>query len=177
MNILKNLSIMSLLCMVVGCAGNVTVRMSQPDQIEQINLLAEVDLNDLRRPGIAASKREAAFGVPMGTVEFDPSEAQILKQMLDVELTKLERDRGVTSKQTYICDLVEFGVNTNTTALYWDVIGRIQLVLKRGEREYSLFGTHTERTYVWPGEGIIKKVIEESLRQVAGDLKPVTADM
>ena len=54
-----------------------TVRVS-PANIETIQArLAEVKANDLRRPGDAASKRDAVFGVPMGNITFDPPEVQI----------------------------------------------------------------------------------------------------
>ena len=85
--------------------------------------------------------------------------------------------KGIKSIQTYECDLIEFGVSTITTKLYWDVICRIRLTLKHGGKAYNLFGTDTERTYVWPGEKIIKKVVDESLKQIAAGLKPVTQSM
>jgi hypothetical protein len=133
-----------------------------------------VKVNDLRTPGVAASKREAAFGVPMGNITFDPPEAQVVKNLLEVELTKILRQKGIQSQQDYVCDLVEFGVNTNTTPLYWDVIGRILLVLKQNGKEYNLFGKHMERTYAWPGESIIEKVVDESLKQIAAGLRPIS---
>lgn len=58
-----------------------------------------------------------------------------------------------------------FGVHTVTTPLHWDVVGAIRLTLKRDGREQTLAGTHTERTYLWPGEGVIRRVVQESLRQ------------
>ena len=109
----------------------------------------------------------------MGNITFDPPEVQLVKEMLEIELTKLLQERGIQSKQIYMCDVVEFGVNTDTTALYWDVIGRVRLLVKHNGREYNLAGTHTERTYTWPGEALVKKVVEESMRQVVEGLKPV----
>lgn len=38
--------------------------------------------------------------------------------------------------------------------------------LRKDGREQDLSGTHTERTYIWPGAEIIGKVIQESLRKV-----------
>jgi len=68
---------MTIAFLVIGCRGHVTVRVS-PAYIETIQArLAEVKANDLRRPGDAASKRDAAFGVPMGNITFDPPEVQI----------------------------------------------------------------------------------------------------
>ena len=101
----------------VGCMGHVTVRVS-PSYPEPVQTrLAEVKVNDLRQPGVAASKREAAFGVPMGNITFDPPEVQLVKDSLESELTKILKERGIQEKQQFICDIVEFGVNTNTTPL------------------------------------------------------------
>jgi hypothetical protein len=155
--------------MLAGCAGDVTVR-TQPYTLQAEKSLARVTVNDLRASGAAASKRET-FGVPMGNIRFDPPEAQMVKGLLESELTKLLTEQGVQTPRVYTCDMVEFGVTTNATPLYWDVVGRVQLTLKSGSGERSLLGTHTERTYVWPGEDLIRKVVEESLSQIAAELK------
>ncbi len=161
-----------------GCVGDVIVKMPPPGGSEGAGKtsLAEVQVKDLRKLGAVPSNREAAFGVPMGNVSFDPPEAQVVRRTLEFELTKLLRERGVAEKRTYFFVLVEFGVNTVTTPVYWDVVGRVQLVLKRGGREYPLSGTYTERTYLWPGESVIRKVVEESLKQVSTGLKQAVAD-
>jgi hypothetical protein len=162
-----------------GCvSSNVVVRMPPPGAPEgpTRQTLAEVQVKDLRQPGTAASTREAAFGVPMGNISFDPPEAQLIRRTLEYELTKQLGEKGVVEKRTYSCDLLEFGVNTVTTPVYWDVVGRIKLVLKRDGKEYPLSGANTERTYIWPGESIIRKVVEESLKQVAEGVKAVPAD-
>lgn len=153
---------------ILGCAGNVVVKV--PTQQEQ-NLLANVIVNDLRAPGVAASTREAAFGTPMGNITFEPPEAQIVKNLLETELTRNLRAKGIQTPQTYVCDITDFGVNTNATLLYWDVAGRIRLLLKHDGKEYNLSGEHTERTYVWPGESVIAKVIDKSLQQISSGLK------
>ena len=56
-------------------------------------------------------------------------------------------------------------------------MGRIQLVLKDNTKEYNLFGTHTERTYLWPGKKIIKKVVDASFKQIISGLDKVAMDM
>ncbi len=155
------------------CFSNVTVNMppTRTNDLLVKSLPVEVQVNDMRNPGIVASKREAPFGIPMGKITFAPSEKQLLKETLEVGLMKLLVRREAHTKEIYSCDLIEFGVNTKATPLYWDVVGRISLILRHGGKEYSLFGTRTERTYIWPGEGIIRNVVEESLKQVAASLK------
>lgn len=148
--------------MLTACASsNVTVRLPSAAPSATTGT-ARVQVNDLRTPGVAASTRQAAFGVPMGNVTFDPAERQLVKDALEAALS---RQPASASAEPYVCDIVEFGVNTNTTPLYWDVVGVIRLKLRKGGREQDLSGTHTERTYLWPGEEVIARVVQESLRK------------
>ncbi len=178
---MKYLFIIFISFMLIGCASvsNITIKMPLPQSEtddQKINL-ADVKVNDLREPGFAASKREAAFGVPMGNITFEPPESQLIKAIIEKELSNLLNERGIKSKQIYMCDLIEFGVNTNTTPLYWDVIGRIRLTLKHSGKKYNLFGTYNKRTYSWPGEKIIMEVVDESIKQIVAGLGPVAQNM
>lgn len=164
---MKNMSIPMLAIFLVGCASStVTVRLPpqtfSPTQGAQ---RVTVEVNDLRTPGVAASTRQAAFGIPMGNVIFDPPEKQLVKEALGVALSRQPK-----SAVPYTCEILEFGVNTKTTPLYWDVIGVVRLKLKKDGREYDLSGTHTERTYFWPGEEILGRVIQESLHKAVDGL-------
>lgn len=153
----------------VGCASsNIVVKLPSPKPSPpfEAQMTAKVTVNDLRSPGVAASTRQAAFGVPMGNVTFDPPERQLVKDTLERALAPRQPSEGIPSGMAYVCDIVEFGVNTHATALYWDVVGVIRLTLRHNGREQALFATHTERTYVWPGEAVIRKVVEESLRKI-----------
>lgn len=162
---MKNIVAAVALGLIAGCASDLRVAM-QPYKVDGATL-ARVSVNDRRTPGVAASKRDAAFGTPMGNITFEPPEAQLVKSLLEAELTKAMRGKGAQAARDFSCDLVEFGVNTNTTPLYWDVVGRVHVVLKSAGAETPLFGTHTVRTFVWPGEDVIRSVVDESLRQVA----------
>ncbi len=174
---MRYLILIAMCGLLVGCMGHITVRMPQYEpQNGGVVLLAKVKVNDLRAAGVAASKREAAFGVPMGNVTFDPPEAQLVKNVLEPELTKLMREKGIQTKGDFSCDIIEFGVNTNTTPVYWDVIARIRLILKQRGKEYNLSGTHTERTYIWPGETVIKKTVDESFNKIIATLKQVAIE-
>lgn len=155
--------------LLAGCIGDISVRIDT-SHLHTSDLLAQVEVNDRRPAGIAASKREGAFGTPMGNITFNPPEVQLVKRILEHELTKVMRNRGVMTRQDYTCDIIEFGVNTDTTPVYWDVFGRVRLELKHNGNRYNLFGTHTERTYLWPGESIITNVIERSLEETVADL-------
>jgi len=168
---MKTLVWVALFGLLTACGGAVTVRM-QSAEPQKEGLLARVQVNDMRTAMVTSQR--STFGMPMGNISFDPPEPQLVKNLLEVELTRILRGKGVQSPQDYVCDIAEFGVNTTNTALYWDVTGRVRLVLKHDGKEYSLVGTHTERTYVWPGESIVKKVVDESLKQITVGLEQVS---
>lgn len=173
---MKYLVVISLFGFLAGCVAGTPstfVVKIPPQEVQNENVLVRLKINDLRTPLGMMSKREAAFGLPMGNITFDPPEAYVIQNFLEVELTKILKDNGIQSPQNYVCDLLEFIVNTDTTILYWDVVGRIQFVLKQNGKEYRLSGTHTVRTYVWPSEDIIKKVVYESLKQIASGLRKI----
>lgn len=174
---MRPLTIFITLCsLLVGCGGDMSaVIKHEPYKVEG-NLLARVNVKDARTLEMATSKREAAFGVSLGDITFDPSEAQIVKNVLEAELTKLMKEKGIQTIKEFSCNIVNFDVKTPATALYWDVTGRIHLLLKQNGKEYGLSGTHTERTYVYPSDTIIKKTLDESLSQIAAQLKQVSLE-
>ena len=158
-----------------GCAGDVVVRMQPPVAQETGaagSSLATVTVLDSRQPGVAASKRES-LGAPLGNITFDPPEAQLVKKDLEAELSRLMAAKGITRKETFSALVTEFGVNTQSTALYWDCIAKISLVLKHGNQEFPLTGTGTERTYSWPGEEVLRKATLKAFEEINAGLGPV----
>lgn len=135
------------------------------------NLLALVKVDDQRAPDIPAGTREAAFGISMGVITFYPPETEIVKNFLEVELTEILRVNDIQSQQDFFCDLLEFNVHADATLLYWDVVGRIRLIVTQNGKEYLLSGQYTQRDYSWPGEEVIGKVVAESLKEIGVGLR------
>jgi hypothetical protein len=158
--------------LVAGCARDVVVRMPAATLEQPSTKLATVTVLDARRPGVAASTREA-MGTPLGNITFEPSEAEILKRDLEAELSRRMAAKGLTRNESFSAVLEEFGVNTESTPVYWDVNARIAVVLKHGTREFPLSGTGTERTYVWPGDEEIRRALNLAMQQVNSGLGPV----
>ena len=160
---MKNMLVLMLTSFLVGCiSSNVIVRIPMQQHLSSVQSAQRVtvEIRDLRAPGVAASTRQAAFGTPMGNVIFDPSEKKLVQNALEVALSQQSQLTGL-----YICEILEFGVNTDTTPIYWDVVGVVRLKLKHDEHEYDLSGSYTERTYLWPGEEILGRVMQESLQK------------
>jgi hypothetical protein len=167
---MRRLLIIVVAALVAACASPV-VTVNLPSEAPEQTGLAHVTVRDARTFEESASKREAAFGTPMGYVNFNPPEATVVQNLLTNELNVILRQGGVTAPQDYSCDIIEFGVNTNATLVYWDVVGHIRLALKHGNAVVSLYGTDQTRTFVWPGEDVIAKVMKGSLAQISTELK------
>ena len=59
----------------------------------------------------------------------------------------------------------------------WESPLSSSVVLRDNGRELPLSSSATERTYVWPGETIIRKVMEESMRQLLDQLDKKSGEL
>ncbi len=122
-----------------------------------------------KRSDASGGSREAAFGVPMGDVRFAQSPAHLLGNVIVSELesaghTVSDAPSGVRIAAT----MSEFKVHTDTTPLYWDVIGDLAISLQVSSVQngdppetFEYKARCTERTYIWPTESVIAGVMGE----------------
>jgi hypothetical protein len=151
-----------------GCASpdsNMSVDMSASLADTRSNASIVV-VQDSRDPGVD-SHREAAFGVSMGNVSFNPSEVEIVKATVQKTLADLIAVGKIKTPKNVTCDLTRFGVFTKTTATYWDVNGVVAFRLNVDGKQLNVEGKGTDRTYVWPGEEIFRKVANIALADTA----------
>lgn len=163
-------------CLLTGCGMTLQITPHESG-METIEKLAHVNVRDVRTPGAMTSRREVQYGMPSAAIKFDPPETEIVKNFLEIELSRLLQPKGEKVRKDFDCDLVEFAVYTATTPLYWDVKGQIKIILKHKQLQHDLLATQVDRTYIWPGEAVMKKVIEGALDQIKGKLPPVVENM
>jgi uncharacterized lipoprotein YajG len=125
-------------------------------------------VNDRRAEPSRIGERHAAFGVSMGDVYFSREVAGYLRENLELELTAAGcRLSDTNAEVSLTCDVNKFWLHTKTTALYWDVIADISIVVSSSNQappkreEYS--ATASKRTYVWPSATLCGQVIEECM--------------
>jgi len=144
-------------------------------QSQEIRLLR---LNDNRVEKSRIGERHAAFNVSMGDIYTNRDVAAYMTEALQNELLasgiKLtNNDKAVTLSG----EVDKFWVSTDTTALYWDVIGEIEVQInatsprtnKSISKSYK--GQSTTRTYVWPSNDIVKGVVTESIKSIMYDIR------
>jgi hypothetical protein len=135
--------------------------------------------NDDRKDLDIEGKSTAAFGVPMGNIRFEPSPATLLGQAVISEIKAAGHTvtEGVDGTQITGA-VVEFETHTDTTLLYWDVIGNLavslQIIGARGSNSRAPLDYRArcmERTYIWPSEALIAGVMSKCLTDFANKLR------
>ena len=171
--------------LITGCIGNETVKLRyEPSERAESLLAATRSLKikllnfEDKRAGqidpVLIGYRQAAFGVQMGAVYSDLPVFEIIRLAVKTELTKsghiiVDENEDITIKG----EIQTYWVSTETTVLYWDVIGEVSIVLEVRNADSDSFvkldpykGRDVERTYLNPSRAIMKGVLGASLDTV-----------
>jgi uncharacterized lipoprotein YajG len=184
-------NIVGALC-VAGCAtgpGNVVVSMQPYASPAAANAAApkttvRVDAVKDARPeavGGFVGERKGLGGMSMGSIEVQPRPAELVGQLLVAELKQMGYQVAASNPQlTVATQLLKFEVATPATAVYWDVNGTVEIALmataENGKKHDARYGaTCTDRTYVWPSEEIIGKVVAACMSAIGAKVRDDTA--
>lgn len=122
--------------------------------------------------------RHAAFNVSMGDIYSNRDALAYLREALQNEL--LASGNSLSDDKLDITvsgDILKFWVWTDTTALYWDVIGEIELKLtvsypKTDKTINKVYKAKSKsRTYVWPTEKLVTSVVSETVKSLMYDIR------
>jgi len=178
--------------LVMGCAGMENVLVTLPAY--QTNLATQkaysgspakihvAPIKDIRSDSIGNLIGERkSFNTPMGDIEMSPTPASMLEQLLRSELSALG-NKIVDSDEEFRVEgqLNKFKIVTPNTITYWDINGEIDITLAIVSQVGKVHNSHytvtcTDRTFVWPSEGIIKDVVTDCLGKIATSLQNDTA--
>jgi len=134
-------------------------------------------IKDARIIDCAEGSREAAFGVPMGTVDFYPSVESIFKDVIKAEFQSAGHTLAKDEQPiTLAGEILTFEVRTDITPLYWDIIGRtlVELQIKSVDGKASKHNYASickERTYIYPSITLIQKVMKNCINDFANKLR------
>ena len=189
----KYLSLMALIVLgvspfLLGCPGTTMVKVDYSPTTGKKNLLASIPPVKIKLLNIADRRegkgltlvghREAAFGVSMGDVYSERPVFEIIQKAIQSEFIS-SGHTIVTEKEDFIIkgEIRNFWVKTDTTALYWDVIGEVSIVLEviePGAVSGVVLGPYSarkvERTYVNPSEAIMNRLLGASLNSVIQEM-------
>lgn len=131
-------------------------------------------VTDARQDRGRIGTREAAFGVSMGEVHLGQNVADAVQQALSDDLLAagyrlVETGQDLTAEGR----LRKFWVRTDTTALYWDVVGEVELELAvvpatqtRESVQKAFACRQVQRTYVWPSATLLGKVLDACVAEL-----------
>lgn len=142
-------------------------------------IIRVLPFNDDRKDIDIEGKATAAFGVRMGHIRFEPSPATLLGQVIISEVKAAGHTVTDSAEGTQITGAVlEFEAHTDTTLLYWDVIGNLavslQILVARGTNPGAPLDYHArcmDRTYIWPSEAVIAGVMSKCINDFANKLR------
>ncbi len=120
-------------------------------------------ITDLRKE--TGFQRTAAFSVSMGRIILDPTAPELVSTMIETKSDEILGRQGGSQPEEITCEIRVFEIATPATLLYWDVNTRIELLLRVRGQDREVSATATERTYIWPSEEMITRVVNEALRQ------------
>lgn len=180
----KNLILLTFIALFLSaCASNITVTPKYEAQQKVNTSLASVstvkvkvgnfeDRREQKAESILVGHREAAFGVPMGDIFSDRPVFEIVQDTVRTELIR-NGHTIVNSNENIIIKgkINKFWVRTDVTALYWDLIGEVNIMLEVSSPSHKTpivlgpySGTGTERTYIDPSKELATMVLNKSLR-------------
>ncbi len=153
-----------------------TVSVQPPAAPVSIKIVA---IDDRRAETSRIGERFAAFGVSMGDVYFSRGVPEFIQESLAAELGAMgHRVVDVGEDLDVKGEVSKFWVYTDTTPLYWDVIGEIRLKLSIQQtqadtrpiaRDYACKAT--DRTYFNPSEELLSDVLGKCLAELMGKIR------
>lgn len=131
------------------------------------------DFEDKREEPILIGRRYAAFEVPMDDVRSGRAVRAIITDTVKSKLTRHGHSVVAEGEDVVFSgEIRKFWITTDTTPLYWDVIGEVDMVLNVKHPDGTLVITQSysakkvERTYAWPSEATLIRVIVASLEDI-----------
>ena len=172
-----------------ACSANITVKPDYQPQTKidtplatvpasKIKLLNFEDKREPRTVAIMIGRRTAALGMSLGDIFSARPIFDIIRDAVKTEL--IRSGYGiVTDNEDFSMkgQILKFWVATDVTALYWDVIGEISIVVEVKRPTvgtpvllgpYS--GNNVERTYINPSGEIVTRVLDKSLEGVMSSM-------
>ena len=179
---------LALLALAAGCAPgmqNVRVELpayppqGAPRAAEERPPVRIEPVKDARSDSVGShiGERTTIGNISMGSIELEPLPTDVIAALLRAEFSGM--GHGIVKADerfTVAARLRKFQVLTPATALYWDLNGTIELELSVRSREGRTHepryaATCTDRTYLFPSEDLIRKVVAACVGRVGESLR------
>ena len=148
----------------------------QPDAFAPVHIVIEPPARDQSPAGHARvlvkdSRKEAVFrrttifDIQMSHIELYPPVPELVRRMVEAAVDRLLASRVENPPETIECKIAVFDIRTPATMLYWDVETRMELTLHGRGWSRTVLASASERTFLWPSQEIIARVVRAALSQ------------
>jgi len=136
---------------------------------------AKVVVIDLRKE--LNLERTTIGGASMGNINLTPSATDIVRRVVEVKADEVLLGEPFGDPQTVYCGIRAFDVTTPVTLLYWDINAKIDIILRARKQDRVITILATERTYVWPSEAIIQRVVTDAVTRFGAEAERALNDL
>jgi hypothetical protein len=136
---------------------------------------AKVVVIDLRKE--LNLERTTIGGVSMGSINLAPSVTDIVRRVIEAKADAILGDEASGDQQTIYCGIRAFDIVTPVTLLYWDINAKIDIILRARKQDRVITILATERTYVWPSEAIIQRVVTDAVTRFGVEAEGALNDL
>lgn len=135
------------------------------------------DSRDVAGPAGLIGERKTIGNISMGFVEITPPPTELIRAMLTAELQSAGHALVDKNAKFILTSRVDtFRLTTPVTATYWDVTIDAIMALQAQGTAKEVFDTSysancVERTYAWPNEDIILRMVTQCVDKLADALR------
>lgn len=161
-----------------SCASDVVVSIDMAHtgfELKGESRRAKVVVIDLRRE--LNLERTTIGGISMGNINLTPSVTDIVRRVIEAKADAVLVDEVSGDQQTIYCGIRAFDITTPVTLLYWDINAKIDVILRARKQDRVITILATERTYVWPSEAIIQRVVTDAVTRFGVESEKVLNDL
>lgn len=134
---------------------------------------------DSREERARIGERTAAFGVSMGSVFFDRQVPAFLGEAIASDLLGAGHEVSIEGPGRLVSiEVLKFWTHTDTTALYWDVVANIDVMVSVGSEsgdeaiQSAIFTCEQKkRTYVWPSLDLVTDIMDACLVELVTGMR------
>lgn len=166
---------MAILAACVGPSDEVVVKIPEHQALEGVSALQEVasttvEIGKFSQPvgtGVLPGRigeRKTVGDISLGMVTIEPPPAPLIREAFAAELEAAgHQEVGSEGAALIEGEVQQFNLRTDVTAVYWDVVVDAAIsttVSTKVGTQTSKYSTSCEeRTYTWPGDDVIARVV------------------
>ena len=102
----------------------------------------------------------------MSQITIQPEVSEVVKAIIETKADQILASQVEKQPVVIECEMRAFEIATPATLLYWDITSKIELLLQIRGQQQTVSAVAQERTYIWPSEEMLTRVVKDALRQI-----------